>query len=65
MKRVRQACGRLARLNGAVRPAVIAATVALGVPVVAQAQSAIIYGSLSNFDISNDTGKVCHGFEVK
>ena len=31
----------------------------------AQAQSAIIYGSLGNFDISNDTGQVCHGFEVE
>lgn len=37
----------------------------LAAPVVAQAQSAIIYGSLGNFDISNDTGQVCHGFEVE
>jgi hypothetical protein len=34
-------------------------------PSAAQAQSAIIYGSLSNFDISNDTGRVCHGFEIE
>ena len=47
-----------------VRSAGLAALVALGAPALAQAQSAIIYGSLSNFDISNDTGKVCHGFEV-
>lgn len=30
----------------------------------AHAQSAIIYGSVSNFDISNDTGRVCHGFQI-
>jgi len=36
----------------------------LAVPAIANAQSAIIYGSLGNFDISNDTGQVCHGFEV-
>ena len=35
------------------------------VPLTSAAQSAIIYGSLGNFDISNDTGKVCHGFEVE
>jgi hypothetical protein len=34
-------------------------------PVAAGAASAIIYGSLGNFDIANDTGKVCHGFEVE
>ena len=34
-------------------------------PVMAHAQSAIIYGSLGNFDISNDTGKICHGFEIE
>ena len=34
-------------------------------PSASQAQSAIIYGSLSNFDISNDTGLVCHGFEIE
>ena len=30
----------------------------------AHAQSAIIYGSVSNFDIANDTGRICHGFEI-
>ncbi len=49
----------LARTTG------LAALIALGAPALAQAQSAIIYGSLSNFDIANDTGKVCHGFEVR
>lgn len=43
----------------------LSALVAFAVPALAQAQSAIIYGSLGNFDISNDTGKVCHGFEVE
>jgi hypothetical protein len=33
-------------------------------PSASQAQSAIIYGQLSNFDISNDTGRVCHGFDI-
>lgn len=33
-------------------------------PSAGQAQSAIIYGQLSNFDISNDTGRVCHGFDI-
>ncbi|MCC6990537.1 MAG: hypothetical protein IT181_16135 [Acidobacteria bacterium] len=41
-----------------------AAAVLLAAPDAARAQSAIIYGSLSNFDISNDTGLVCHGFEI-
>ena len=41
-----------------------AAAALLTAPDVARAQSAIIYGSLSNFDISNDTGQVCHGFEI-
>ncbi len=36
----------------------------LAVPTIARAQSAIIYGSLGNFDISNDTGKICHGYEI-
>ena len=31
----------------------------------ASAQSAVIYGSLGNFDISNDTGQTCHGFEIE
>lgn len=34
-------------------------------PATAGAQSAIIYGNLGNFDISNDTGKVCHGYEIE
>jgi len=52
-------------LGTLVRTAGLAAVVALGAPAMAQAQSAIIYGSLSNFDIANDTGKTCHGFEVQ
>ena len=42
-----------------------AALLAVLAPGAAHAQSAIIYGSLGNFDISNDTGRVCHGFEVE
>lgn len=38
---------------------------ALFVPALAFSQSAIIYGSVSNFDISNDTGRTCHGFELE
>ena len=41
-----------------------AAAALLAAPDAARAQSAIIYGSLSNFVISNDTGLVCHGFEI-
>ena len=37
----------------------------LAAPVTVRAQSAIIYGSLGNFDISNDTGQICHGFEIE
>jgi hypothetical protein len=37
----------------------------LAAPVTVRAQSAIIYGSLGNFDISNDTEQVCHGFEIE
>ena len=37
----------------------------LAAPVAVRAQSAIIYGQLSNFDISNDTGQICHGFEIE
>ncbi len=49
------------------RMTALGAAFALGVlagPSGAHAQSAIIYGSVGNFDISNDTGKICHGFEV-
>lgn len=53
---------KLAALAGS---AGLVALVALAAPATAQAQSAIIYGSLSNFDIANDTGKVCHGFEIQ
>ena len=37
----------------------------LAAPVTVRAQSAISYGSLGNFDISNDTGQICHGFEIE
>lgn len=46
-----------------IRSALFAALCAT--PMFAAAQSAIIYGSLGNFDISNDTGRPCHGFEVE
>jgi hypothetical protein len=52
---------RIARTWGARAALAIAV---LGAPTIARAQSAIIYGSLGNFDISNDTGLVCHGFEI-
>lgn len=29
------------------------------------AQASIAYGSINNFDTVNDTGKVCHGFEIE
>lgn len=52
------------RLRQAARGAALALGLLASTSVV-HAQSAIIYGSVSNFDISNDTGKVCHGFEIK
>jgi hypothetical protein len=45
----------------------LALTFGLGLfllPATARAQSAVIYGQLGNFDISNDTGRVCHGFQI-
>lgn len=49
------------------RKVTIGAALSLGLctlPIPARAQSAIIYGSLGNFDISNDTGQICHGFQI-
>lgn len=43
----------------------VALALLLAAPLAVHAQSAIIYGSLGNFDISNDTGRVCHGFEIQ
>ena len=42
----------------------IAIAFALALPAAAMAQSALIYGQLSNFDIANDTGQTCHGFQI-
>lgn len=57
---------KLSAFRTAAPPARIALAVAalMCAPATSRAQSAIIYGSLGNFDIANDTGKVCHGFEV-
>ncbi len=30
-----------------------------------QSRASIAYGSINNFDTVNDTGKVCHGFEIE
>lgn len=53
-----QSCSNVMRLR-------ILALAILAMPGMAAAQSAIIYGSVGNFDISNDTGKTCHGFEIQ
>ena len=56
------------RLLRSARHCGAAAALVLGMvaaPTIAQAQSAIIYGSLGNFDISNDTGQTCHGFQIE
>ncbi len=45
--------------------AVAGAALLLALPVIAQAQSATIYGSLGNFDVVNNTGHEAHGFEVE
>jgi hypothetical protein len=36
-----------------------------GVPAVMQAQGVTMFGSLSNFDVLNDTGQDAHGFEIE
>lgn len=46
------------------RVAAAAALALLAAPAAVRAQSAVIYGQLGNFDIANDTGRVCHGFEI-
>ncbi len=38
---------------------------ALAAPVAMQAQSVTLYGTLSNFDVVNDTGGDVHGFEIE
>lgn len=42
---------------------VLCAALALIVP--SAPASAVMFGSLSNFDAINDTGQVCHGFEIE
>lgn len=37
----------------------------LFVSLFSQACASIAYGSINNFDTVNDTGKVCHGFEIE
>ena len=37
----------------------------LAAPAVMQAQSVTLFGSLSNFDVLNDTGQDTHGFEIE
>lgn len=41
--------------------AVVVASAISGSP----ASGATLYGTLSNFDVVNDTGEVCHGFEIE
>ena len=37
----------------------------LAAPIAAHAQSLTLFGSLSNFDVYNDTGQETHGFEIE
>jgi hypothetical protein len=41
------------------------ATLLLLTPIASQAQTAVLFGALSNFDILNDTGQVTYGFEIE
>ena len=41
------------------------ALASLATPVTASAQTATVYGMLSNFDVVNDTGRDGHGFEIQ
>jgi hypothetical protein len=50
--------------GGRARLAALCMAVA-ALPALARAQSAIIYGSLGNFDIANDTGQTCYGFQIE
>jgi hypothetical protein len=44
-------------------PALLAALALAASP--ASTQASIAYGSINNFDTVNDTGRVCHGFEIE
>jgi hypothetical protein len=52
---------RLGRLSGALTSLALLALVALA----AHAQTATVSGSLSNFDVVNNTGHEAHGFEIE
>jgi hypothetical protein len=41
------------------------ATAAMFVACAAPLHASPIFGSLSNFDVINDTGEICHGFEIE
>ena len=43
----------------------IACAVVLAVPAVSRAQTATLFGALSNFDVLNDTGAEANGFEIE
>ena len=42
-----------------------AATLLACVPAVSPASAQVTFGSLSNFDVINDTGQPCNGFEIE
>jgi hypothetical protein len=37
----------------------------LATPIAMHAQTATLFGALSNFDVLNDTGQDTHGFEIE
>jgi hypothetical protein len=37
----------------------------LSLPIATSAYASTAYGTLNNFDVVNDTGQVCHGFEIE
>jgi hypothetical protein len=50
---------------GKLLSAALLAAALLALPAAARAQTATIFGSLSNFDVVNDTGHDAHGFEIQ
>jgi List-Bact-rpt repeat protein len=55
----------IATVTTARRAAILIAGLLLLTPLTSQAQTAVLFGALSNFDILNDTGQVTYGFEIE
>jgi uncharacterized repeat protein (TIGR02543 family) len=56
---------RLKRFSGAAMSLALFVLVSLAAHATAQAQTATVYGALSNFDVINNTEHEAHGFEIE